>query len=92
MMTFVGWKVWGFPGAVASAFATFGPACAIYFAAYRVSDPTIMGFLRNNSMFTFGKADRARASVTFAEILEAMWLFNEKFERALAKFNEVKAQ
>jgi hypothetical protein len=25
MMSFVGWKVWGFPGAVASAFATFGP-------------------------------------------------------------------
>jgi hypothetical protein len=62
------------------------------FAAYRVSDPTVMGFLRNNSMFTFGKADRARTSVSFAEILEAMWLFNEKFERALAKFNEVKAQ
>ena len=62
------------------------------FAAYRVSDPTVMGFLRNNSMFTFGKADRARTSVTFAEILQAMWLFNEKFERALAKFNEIKAQ
>jgi hypothetical protein len=25
MMSFIGWKVWGFPGAVASAFATFGP-------------------------------------------------------------------
>jgi hypothetical protein len=62
------------------------------FLAYRVSDPTVMGFLRNNSMFTFGKADRAKTSVTFGEILEAMWLFNEKFERALAKFNEVKAQ
>ena len=62
------------------------------FLAYRVSDPTVMGFLRNNSMFTFGKADRAKTSVTFSEILEAMWLFNEKFERALAKFNEVKAQ
>ena len=62
------------------------------FAAYRVSDPTVMGFLRNNSMFTFGKADRAKTSVTFREILEAMWLFNEKFERALAKFNEIKAQ
>jgi chromate transporter len=36
MMSLVGWKVWGLPGAVASAFATFGPACAIYFAAYRV--------------------------------------------------------
>lgn len=36
MMSFVGWKVWGFPGAVASAFATFGPPCAMYFAAYRL--------------------------------------------------------
>jgi chromate transporter len=38
MMGFVGWKVWGIPGAVASALATFGPACAIYFAAYRLWD------------------------------------------------------
>jgi chromate transporter len=38
MMSFVGWKVWGFPGAVASAFATFVPPCAMYFAAYRVWD------------------------------------------------------
>ena len=38
MMSFVGWKVWGFPGAVASAFATFGPPCAMYFAAYRLWD------------------------------------------------------
>ncbi|HUC71310.1 MAG TPA: chromate transporter [Stellaceae bacterium] len=38
MMSFIGWKVWGFPGAVASAFATFGPPCAIYFAAYRLWD------------------------------------------------------
>ena len=30
------------------------------FAAYRVSDPRIMGYLRNNSIFTFGKADRAK--------------------------------
>jgi hypothetical protein len=36
--------------------------------------------------------DRARTSVNFREILDAMWLFNEKFERALAKFNEIKAQ
>jgi len=60
--------------------------------AYRVSDPTIMGYLRNNSMFTYGKSDRARTSANFREILDAMWLFNEKFERALAKFNEIKAQ
>ena len=38
MMSFVGWKVWGFPGALASAFATFGPPCAMYFAAYRLWD------------------------------------------------------
>jgi chromate transporter len=38
MMSFVGWKVWGFPGAVASAFATFGPPCAMYFAGYRLWD------------------------------------------------------
>ena len=38
MMSLVGWKVWGFPGAVASAFATFGPPCTMYFAAYRVWD------------------------------------------------------
>src|ERR1700751_6099630 len=35
MMSFVGWKVWGFPGAVASAVATFGPPCTLYFASYR---------------------------------------------------------
>src|SRR6267378_7857986 len=38
MMTFVGWKVWGFPGALASALATFGPPCAMYFASYRLWD------------------------------------------------------
>ena len=62
------------------------------FAAYRISDPRIMGYLRNNSIFTFGKADRARTSATFREILDAMWLFNDKFERAKAKFDEIKAQ
>jgi chromate transporter len=38
MMSFIGWKVWGFPGAAVSAFATFGPPCAMYFAAYRFWD------------------------------------------------------
>ncbi len=61
-------------------------------ANYRISDPTVMGFLRNNSMFTFGQADRARTSATYREILDAMWLFTDKFERALSKFNEIKAQ
>jgi hypothetical protein len=60
-------------------------------AGYQISDPTIMGYLRNNSMFTFGRADRAKTSATFREILDAMWLFNEKFERALSKFDEIKA-
>src|SRR5689334_11627593 len=36
MMSFVGWKVWGFPGAVAAAGATFGPPCVIYYSAYRL--------------------------------------------------------
>lgn len=36
MMSFVGLKVWGLPGAVASAAATFMPPCAMYFAAYRL--------------------------------------------------------
>ena len=61
------------------------------FAAYRISEPRIMGYLRNNSMFTFGKADRAKISATFREILDAMWLFNDKFERARARFEEIKA-
>ena len=62
------------------------------FEAYRISDPRIMGYLRNNSIFTFGKADRARESATFREILDAMWLFTDKFERARAAFAEIKAQ
>lgn len=59
---------------------------------YRISSPRIMGYLRNNSVFTFGKSNRAKTSATYGEILEAMWLFNDKFERALAKFNEIKAR
>jgi chromate transporter len=38
MMSLVGWKVAGFPGAVMSAFATFGPPCTIYYVAYRLWD------------------------------------------------------
>jgi hypothetical protein len=60
--------------------------------SYRISDPTVMGYLRNNSMFAYGKADRARTSANYREILDAMWLFNDKFERALAKFNEIKSR
>jgi hypothetical protein len=51
-----------------------------------------MKYLRNNSIFTFGHADRARTTATYREILDAMWLFNAKFEKALAKFNEIKAR
>ena len=61
-------------------------------AAYRISDPRIMGFLRNNSIFTFGRADRAKTSGNYREILAAMWLFNDKFERAMARYNEIKVQ
>jgi hypothetical protein len=59
---------------------------------YRISDPRIMGYLRNNSIFAFGQADRAKTSASVREILDAMWLFNIKFERALSKFNEIKAR
>jgi hypothetical protein len=59
---------------------------------YRVSDPTIMKYLRNNSIFAFGQADRSRRSATFREILDAMWLFNRNFERARSKFEEIEAR
>ena len=59
---------------------------------YRISEPRIMGYLRNNSIFAFGRVDRAKTSATFREILDAMWLFNDKFERALAQFNEIRAR
>jgi hypothetical protein len=59
---------------------------------YRISDSRIMGYLRNNSVFAFGQADRARTSASFREILDAMWLFNSKFEKALATFDEIKAR
>jgi len=57
---------------------------------YKIADPRIMGYLRNNSIFTFGQADRAKKSAIFREIFDAMWLFNDKFERALSKFNEIR--
>ena len=59
---------------------------------YRISEPRIMGYLRNNSMFAFGKGDRAKTSATMREILDSMWLFNDVWARALAKFDEIKAQ
>ena len=57
---------------------------------YRVSSPTIMKHLRNNSILAFGQADCARTSASFREILAAMWLFNRKFEKAMAKYAEIK--
>jgi hypothetical protein len=62
------------------------------FTDYRISEPRIMGYLRNNSIFAFGRVDRAKTSATFGEILAAMWLFNSKFERALREFNQIRAQ
>jgi hypothetical protein len=59
-------------------------------AGYRISDPTVMRYLRNNSIFTFGRVDRTRTLATFRQILDAMWLFNDKFATALAKFNEIR--
>jgi hypothetical protein len=59
---------------------------------YRISDPRIMGYLRNNSVFAYGKADRARTSATFREIMDAMWLFNDKFEQALAEYRKIRAK
>jgi hypothetical protein len=62
------------------------------FVDYRISEPRIMGYLRNNSILAFGRADRAKTSATFREILDAMWLFNRKFERALFEFNQIMAR
>ena len=38
MMGLIGWKVAGLPGAIASAFATFGPPCTMYYSGYRLWD------------------------------------------------------
>ena len=59
---------------------------------YRISNPRIMKYLRNNGIFALGQAERARTSASFREILDAMWLFNIKFEQARAKFEEVKSR
>lgn len=62
------------------------------FTNHKISDARIMGYLRNNSIFAFGRADKAKTSATFREILDAMWLFNSKFERALSKFDEIRVR
>lgn len=38
MMSFIGLRVGGIAGAIASALATFGPPCAIYYVSYRLWD------------------------------------------------------
>lgn len=56
---------------------------------YRISNPRVMGYLRNNSIFTFGRENRAKTSATYREILDAMWLFTPKFEKARDKFRAI---
>jgi chromate transporter len=38
MMSFIGWKVGGLGGAIASALATFGPSCTVCFVSFRLWD------------------------------------------------------
>ena len=48
-------------------------------------------FAQQQHLHLWTRPTGRRTSATFREILNAMWLFNDKFERALAKFNEIKA-
>lgn len=57
---------------------------------YRITDKRVMGFLRNNSIFTFGRENRAKTSATYREILDAMWLFTPKFEKARDRYSAIK--
>jgi hypothetical protein len=59
------------------------------FLDYRITSPRIMGYLRNNSIFAFGKKDRAKKSATYREILDGMWLYNRIFLKAQTKYREV---
>lgn len=59
-------------------------------ANYTVTSRQVMGFLRNNSMFTFGKANRAKTKATYREILDAMWLFETKFAKAKAQYEAIR--
>jgi hypothetical protein len=61
-------------------------------ASYKISETRIMRYLRNNSIFAFGKLDKERASANFGEILDAMWPFNYSLGRALSKFDESNAR
>jgi hypothetical protein len=59
-------------------------------AHYKIAESRIIGYLRDNSIFSFGKRDRERTSATFREIIDAMWLFEYNLGRALATFEEFK--
>ena len=61
-------------------------------AGYRIADPRIMKYLRNNGIFALGRAGRARTSASLRDILDAMWLFDIKFEQARTKFEQLKAR
>ena len=90
MTRFVGWKVWGFPGAVASAFATFGPPCAIYFASCRLWDrfrdapwqqivplglvPVVMGLVMASGMIMARAADTSWPAVALTIAAAAVTL------------------
>jgi hypothetical protein len=45
---------------------------------------------QQNGILALGRSERARTSASLHEILNAMWLFNIKFEQARTKFEEVK--
>ena len=53
-----------------------------------------MKYLRNNSVFVFwtSRQGKGNVPVTFRDILDAMWLFNDKFERAIAEFDKIKTR
>jgi chromate transporter len=90
MMGLLGWKVWGLPGAVASAFATFGPPSAIYFSAYRLWDrfrdapwqrivrqglvPVVMGLVIAGGAVMAGAADSSWPSVAVTIAAAALML------------------
>ena len=90
MMSFVGWRVWGFPGAVVSAFATFGPPCTMYFATYRIWDrfrdapwqrivrlglvPVVMGLVIASGVVMARAADTSWRAVAVTTATAAMML------------------
>jgi len=57
----------------------------------RDRNPTIMGYLRNNSIFAFGRLIEPEHLQPSAKFL-MMWRFNDKFEQALSTIDEIKAR